>query len=277
MVVSARSEKALKELAGRYGEFLAGQDADGLDLADFCHTTQEGREHHAVRLAVVGESLEELRSGLDAAMTHEEWTTTNTGDEHRPVFLFTGQGAQRSGMGKELYQAQPCFRAELDRCARLFDPLLPEPLLRVMWDADKAALLDNTAFTQPALFSLEYALARMWQSFGIQPLAAAGHSIGEYVAATLAGVFSLEDAARLVAARGRLIASLPAGGGMSAVLASEKDVLALLAACGTPERTGIAAVNGSTQTVLSGPLEDLARIADKAGSCLLYTSDAADE
>lgn len=135
-----------------------------------------------------------------------------------------------------------------------------------MWDADKAALLDNTAFTQPALFSLEYALARMWQSFGIQPLAAAGHSIGEYVAATLAGVFSLEDAARLVAARGRLIASLPAGGGMSAVLASEKDVLALLAACGTPERTGIAAVNGSTQTVLSGPLEDLARIADKAGS-----------
>ena len=125
MVVSARSEKALKELAGRYGEFLAGQDADGLDLADFCHTTQEGREHHAVRLAVVGESLEELRSGLDAAMTHEEWTATNTGDEHRPVFLFTGQGAQRSGMGKELYQAQPCFRAELDRCARLFDPLLP--------------------------------------------------------------------------------------------------------------------------------------------------------
>ena len=106
----------------------------------------------------------------------------------------------------------------------------------------------------------------MWQSFGIQPLAAAGHSIGEYVAATLAGVFSLEDAARLVAARGRLIASLPAGGGMSAVLASEKDVLALLAACGTPERTGIAAVNGSTQTVLSGPLEDLVRIADKAGS-----------
>ena len=110
-------------------------------------------------------------------------------------------------MGKELYAVQPVFRRELGRCAALFDPLLEKPLLDVMWKKEYGELLDNTAYTQPALFSIEYALAKMWEALGVKPMAACGHSIGEYVAACIGGVFSLEDAVKLVAARGRLIAT----------------------------------------------------------------------
>ena len=168
-------------------------------------------------------------------------------------------------MGKELYAVQPVFRRELDRCAALFDPLLEKPLLDVMWKKEYGEFLDNTAYTQPALFSIEYALAKMWEALGVKPMAACGHSIGEYVAACIGGVFSLEDAVKLVAARGRLIATLPAGGGMSALLAGEEEAMKLLEAAGRPDRVGIAAFNGSFQTVFTGPLEGLARVEAKAG------------
>ena len=134
-----------------------------------------------------------------------------------------------------------------------------------MWKKEYGELLDNTAYTQPALFSIEYALAKMWEALGVKPMAACGHSIGEYVAACIGGVFSLEDAVKLVAARGRLIATLPAGGGMSALLAGEEEAMKLLEAAGRPDRVGIAAFNGSFQTVFTGPLEGLARVEAKAG------------
>lgn len=264
LVLSGRSDKALQELIQRYLSFLDSAD-DTLDVTDLCHTSQEGRKHHQVRLAVLGSTRTRLREELQKALHEKAWKhCALTADEAKPVFLFTGQGAQRTGMGQELYKTQPVFRQELSRCAAIFDEFLPQNLLSVMWQPEYAALLNNTAYTQPALFAFEYAMARMWQAFGVQPKVLAGHSIGEYAAAATAGVFSLEDACRLVAARGRLIASLPAGGGMSAVLGTEEEVHSLLDACGGPEKVGIAAVNGSRQSVLTGPLEDLARIAQKA-------------
>ncbi|MEE0406117.1 MAG: acyltransferase domain-containing protein, partial [Desulfovibrio sp.] len=229
------------------------------------NTTQEGRAHHATRLAVTAENRAGFRAKLGEILEKKAWRTSQPGDGEKTVFLFTGQGAQRTGMGKELYAVQPVFRRELDRCAALFDPLLENPLLDVMWKKEYGELLDNTAYTQPALFSIEYALAKMWEALGVKPMAACGHSIGEYVAACIGGVFSLEDAVKLVAARGRLIATLPAGGGMSALLAGEEEAMKLLEAAGRPDRVGIAAFNGSFQTVFTGPLEGLARVEAKAG------------
>jgi acyl transferase domain-containing protein len=265
-VLSARDDNALKELTARYRTYLAGQ-GDSLDLTDFCNTTQVGRTHHRFRMAVTGGTAAELRKNFDEAVGHWDRTIQESNaDAVKPVFLFTGQGSQRSGMGRELYRKQPVFRAALDNCAAVLDSLLPVPLLSVMWDKDKAELLDNTAYTQPALFSLEYSLAQMWRAFGIEPLAAAGHSVGEYVAAALAGVFSLDDALKLIAARGRLIASLPAGGGMAAVSASEEKVREFLGKYDPKGEVEPAAVNGSCLTVVSGPLTALQRLAEFAGT-----------
>ena len=264
LVLSARGEKPLRELAESYCAFLDSA-GDSLDLTDMCNTTQEGRAHHATRLAVTAENRAGFRAKLGEVLEKKAWRTSQPGDGDKTVFLFTGQGAQRTGMGKELYAVQPVFRRELDRCAALFDPLLEKPLLDVMWKKEYGELLDNTAYTQPALFSIEYALAKMWEALGVKPMAACGHSIGEYVAACIGGVFSLEDAVKLVAARGRLIATLPAGGGMSALLAGEEEAMKLLEAAGRPDRVGIAAFNGSFQTVFTGPLEGLARVEAKAG------------
>ena len=264
LVLSARGEKPLRELAESYCAFLDSA-GDSLDLTDMCNTTQEGRAHHATRLAVTAENRAGFRAKLGEVLEKKAWRTSQPGDGDKTVFLFTGQGAQRTGMGKELYAVQPGFRRELDRCAALFDPLLEKPLLDVMWKKEYGELLDNTAYTQPALFSIEYALAKMWEALGVKPMAACGHSIGEYVAACIGGVFSLEDAVKLVAARGRLIATLPAGGGMSALLAGEEEAMKLLEAAGRPDRVGIAAFNGSFQTVFTGPLEGLARVEAKAG------------
>ena len=135
-------------------------------------------------------------------------------------------------MARQLYASQPVFKAELERCDQLLRPLLEQPLLSVLFAGEGSALaglIDQTAYTQPALYAIEYALAAMWQSWGVRPSALLGHSIGEYVAATLAGVMSLEDAALLVAARGRLMGSLPRGGAMAAVFGGPEQVTAALA------------------------------------------------
>ena len=134
----------------------------------------------------------------------------------RVAWLFPGQGAHYPGMGRQLYATQPTFRAAIDRCAALLADHLDQPLLEVLW-GDATEHLAHTTYTQPALFAVEWALARLWLSWGLRPSTLVGHSVGEYVAACIAGVFSLEDALRLVAARGRLMQALPEAGSMAAV------------------------------------------------------------
>jgi acyl transferase domain-containing protein/acyl carrier protein len=171
------------------------------------------------------------------------------------AFLFTGQGAQYAEMGRDLYDTQPVFRAAIDRCAALLQDTDDWGTAETGYDSlMPASRLDQTAYTQPALFAIGYALAALWRSWGVEPAVVMGHSIGEYVAACVAGVFSLEDGLRLVAARGRLMQALP-GGSMVALLASRAQVATAIAPYG--KAVAIAAINGVEHTVISGHTEVL--------------------
>ncbi len=252
--LSAASEGAVAELARGYDAWLRSHPSD--PLADVAHTANAGRAQLAHRRSFLfrdrrdlEERLSSIASGADAPGTFRG--VLEGGDRPRLVFLFTGQGAQYAGMGRELYETQPTFRHVLDHCAKVLGGELDRPLLSLMFD--EGAPLDQTAYTQPALFALEYALAELWRSWGVEPAAALGHSIGEYVAACVAGVFPLDDALRLVAARGRLMQALPAGGVMVAVQADEQRVLEAIA--GGTDRVSLAAVNAPSSVVVSGAAE----------------------
>lgn len=253
--LSARSDNALRELAQKYEGYLNTQ----LDtpLSDIGYTANTGRTHLAHRASVIARSPEQLRERLHQLAIGQEEPQVRTGwvdmdTQAKIAFLFTGQGSQYIGMGRELYNTQPVFREALDRCAELLQSELEQPLLSVLYPAegDDPNLLDQTQYTQPALFALEYSLAMLWQSWGITPSTVTGHSVGEYVAATVAGVFSLEDGLKLIAARGRLMSRLPAGGQMLAVFAQEDTVQTAIA--DYSHLVSIAAVNAPGQIVISG-------------------------
>jgi acyl transferase domain-containing protein/NADPH:quinone reductase-like Zn-dependent oxidoreductase/NAD(P)-dependent dehydrogenase (short-subunit alcohol dehydrogenase family) len=252
LAVSARTPASLDRRLRDLGDRLASA-ADG-DLADICYTANAGRAHHPQRAAVVTRSAAQLRGQVADLLAGRQpagaWRgTVRAGERPRVAFLFTGQGAQHAGMGTALYATQPAYRAALDRCADALHPHLAEDIRAVI--AGEASRLDRTAWTQPALFAVEYALAAMWRSWGVEPAAVLGHSIGEYVAAVVAGVLTLEDAARLVAVRGRLMDALPAGGAMAAVFADEAGVRA--AVSGGASALDVAAVNAPSNVVISGP------------------------
>ncbi|MCL4202089.1 MAG: aminotransferase class I/II-fold pyridoxal phosphate-dependent enzyme [Pirellulaceae bacterium] len=253
LVLTAKTQEGLSEVTRTFDRFLAGKSDSELD--EICFTAATGRTHFDYRATVSGRSCDELRNGLQAfsAAGQVEPVLRKSGKKRavKIAFLFTGQGSQLVGMGRQLYDSQPLFRETLDRCDELLKPLLAQPLLSVIYpSAGQTSPLDETAYTQPALFAFEVALARLWQSWGIEPSMAAGHSVGEYVACCLAGVFSLEDALRLVAARARLMQALPTGGQMVAVSADERRVAGALA--GLEDHISIAAVNAPQQTVISG-------------------------
>ncbi len=254
LTLSARSDNALKQLANRYESHLAA-NPDQL-LPDICFTANTGRSHFDHRIAIVVEEADTLRQQLGNFTSGKNTDGTEdgkVGDRKRPkiAFLFTGQGSQYIGMARQLYDTQPTFREVLNQCDELLRPNLSQSLLSILYpESGQSSLLDNTAYAQPALFALEYALFRLWQSWGIEPDAVMGHSVGEYVAACIAGVFSLEDGLRLIAERGRLMGSLPREGTMAAVFAEEALVLEAIAPY--QNAISIAAVNGLTQTVISG-------------------------
>lgn len=254
LALSARDEPSLAELVRRYEARLATED-ESADLADLCYTANAGRSHFACRIAVAGASAGDLRSGLHAfgaGGNHAGLAVGRCDPSSRPrvAFLFTGQGAQHAGMGRLLYESSPLYRRTLDYCATRLDPLLERGLLDVMFAPADATPIDDTTYAQPLMFAHEYALAQLWRSWGIEPVAVLGHSLGEYAAACIAGVLSLDDALALVAERGRLNGKLPPGGAMAAVFASEERVRGELE--GGDGSVTIAAVNGPEHVVLSG-------------------------
>lgn len=264
--LSARDASSLQDLADRYANHLRAHPE--LDLADVVATAAGGRAQLPHRLGVTAVTLEEAADKLASFAEGQTAAGAMTGvvpvtARPRPVFQFTGQGSQYAGMGRELYDTSPVFRTALDRCAEILQPLLDVPLLELLFaepESPQATLLDQTTYTQPALFALEYALAELWISWGIRPAAVAGHSLGEYVAACVAGVFSLEEALRLVATRGQLMGSLSSGGAMAAVFASIEQVTETLAVLDVD--VSIAANNGPTHTVISGSGPDVAVVTE---------------
>jgi len=254
LTLSAKSQQALEELVQSYANFFVSHPE--ASIADICFTANTGRSHFDHRLGVVLESTMQLRLAADAFTAHQETDVLVSGQVQRKkrpkmAFLFTGQGSQYVDMGRQLYETQPTFRAALARCERILRPYLEKPLLEVLYPVTGAScLLDETVYTQPALFALEYALAQLWQSWGINPTVVMGHSVGEYVAACVAGVFSLEDGLKLIAARARLMQSLPQDGEMVAVFASESKVQAAIQPY--VQEVSIAAINAPENIVISG-------------------------
>ncbi len=266
LTLSARNSAALKDLAGAYSSALGAPDAP--PLSEFAASAAVGRSHLAERLALTaadaGDAAGKLKtylSGTTEPGVSQGWALSTGAPEI--VFLFAGQGAQRPGMARELYDTEPVFRDAMNRCAEIAAPLLARPLLSVIWgDPEDTAFLDDTAFTQPGMFAVEYALSELWRSWGVEPSVVLGHSIGEYVAACLAKVFSLEDGMRLVAARGRLMGGLPRTGGMAAIFAGEAQVRELIGA--DANAVTIAAVNGPESTVVSGLHDAVTAVLERA-------------
>jgi acyl transferase domain-containing protein/NAD(P)-dependent dehydrogenase (short-subunit alcohol dehydrogenase family)/acyl carrier protein/ubiquinone/menaquinone biosynthesis C-methylase UbiE/ribosomal protein S18 acetylase RimI-like enzyme len=259
LAISAKSQPALGALAQRYIDWLPGQSE--ARIPDIGYTSRCGRAHHDYRIAATGTSKAELVKSLQQSLAGiSDRRAANSAP--RIAFIFTGQGSQYLNMARELAVAEPCFRDNLRRCQAVLADEMERSLEDLVFAGpadcrDDCDALNDTAVTQPVLFAIEYALARMLQSWGIEPCAVMGHSVGEYVAACIAGVFSLEDGLRLIAARGRLMASLPAGGAMCAVLgkreASHDNLIA-------DSGVSIAAFNGPENLVISGAERDIQRV-----------------
>jgi acyl transferase domain-containing protein len=249
LLISARTEAGLGEATDNLRDHLI--DNPESNLADVAYTLQVGRKHFNHRRMVVCRDRDEAVAALDTLNPARVFTRNQKPVMREAAFMFPGQAAQHANMGLGLYKIESVFRENVDLCSEILLPHLPLDLRDILYpderEIDRAAqTLNQTHITQPALFTIEYALAQLWISWGIKPQAFIGHSIGEYVAATLAGVFSLEDALSLVAYRGRLMQELPAGV-MLAVHIPEAEIEPLLNG-----NLSLAAVNGPSLCVLSG-------------------------
>ncbi|MCC6456163.1 MAG: amino acid adenylation domain-containing protein [Caldilineaceae bacterium] len=256
LLLAAKSATALAQMAHNLHEHLAQTPA--VNLADVAHTLQVGRGHYRHRRAIVCHTSDEAMAALADATQH--LSGVQEAKQQPVVFLFPGQGAQFVNMGRALYQHEAVFAATVDRCAEALLPLLGLDLRGVLYPPEGTAQeaeatareqLRQTAMTQPALFVIEYALAQLWQSWGVQPQAMLGHSIGEYVAACLAGVMTLDDALKLVAVRGRLMQQLPTGAMLAVPLSEEKVRLYLSGSL------SLAVINGPERCVISGPAAEI--------------------
>ena len=285
LTLSAKTEPALQELIKSYQDYV--NTYQEMPLRDICFTSNIGRHHFDYRLGIVARDKQELVDKLNLISIKNQFRQNN-----KIAFLFTGQGSQYVGMAQQLYETQPVFKENCNRCLEILQPDYDEALLEVFIDlnenylaqrrkdAKKSAeiritslyangyrqsLINETQYAQSLLFTIEYSLAKLWLSWGIKPDVVMGHSIGEYVAACIAGVFSLEDALKLVSARGKLMQSLPENGAMLAVVTTENTVNKLL-----NNNITIAAYNGS-HIVLSGLKIDIDNIAKKLESLKIKT------
>lgn len=249
LVISAKTESALEKATDNLVEHLKKHSE--LNLGDVAYTLQMGRKKFNYRRMVVGKDTEDIAIALQNQQPQRVLTHHTQQESYTTIFMFPGQGSQYVNMGKELYETEPVFREWIDRCCRLLEPELGLDLRELIYPADGEShnatdKLKQTEIAQPAIFTIEYALAQLWMSWGIKPEAAIGHSIGEYVAATIAGVFSLENALHLVARRGKLIQQMPTGS-MLAVSLSETEAKEFL-----NNELSLAANNGSNLCVISG-------------------------
>jgi len=253
---SARSEAALDETSKRLAAHLRGRPK--MNLADVAFTLHMGRRFFKYRRVIVASSEQRDRL-MDVLESPDKLPSLMAVDERPVVFLFPGQGSQYPGMAAGLYKSEPVVRRAIDRCAQFLKPVLDEDLKKLLFPSgrdrnDAAEALKNTKWAQPALFTVGYALAELWTSWGVKPSAMIGHSVGEYVAATLAGVMSLEDTLRVIALRGQLISGMPRGS-MLAVMSPAEDLERL-----ANGEIAIAAVNAPGLTVLSGPSAAIERL-----------------
>jgi acyl transferase domain-containing protein len=276
LLVSARTDAALEAATANLAAHL--RRPGGESLADVAYTLQVGRRAFERRRVLVSSDRADAAGALETLDARRVFTSARVVADRPVAFMFPGQGSQYVGMGRGLYETEAAFREQVDECAQLLRPHLGLDLRAVLYpeaggEAEAARELARTALTQPALFVVEYALARLWASWGVVPRAMIGHSIGEYVAACLAGVFSLADALRLVATRGRLMQQLPEGA-MLAVPLSEREVQLLL-----DKRLSLAAVNAPALCTVAGPPEQidalLGELAARGVECQrLHTSHA---
>jgi acyl transferase domain-containing protein/NADP-dependent 3-hydroxy acid dehydrogenase YdfG len=258
LCISAKNNAALNAMVARYIDNLKINTAS---LADICFSANSGRAHLEQALAIVAKSKDELLEHLnnwqqDENDNHVIAKSVNYKDG-KIAFLFTGGGAQYVGMGKRLYDTCESFKLSIDTCAKILESCWDKSLQSIMW-GEHCELLDRMDYMQPALFALEYALAKLWMSWGVNPDAVIGHSLGEYVAATIAGVFSLEDGLTLITKRAKFMHLAPGNGAMASIAASESDVVTVLESYAG--KVSIGAINGPVSTIISGDRESVTEV-----------------
>lgn len=276
LVLSAQTESALETMSANLATYL--RQHTGLNFADVAYTLQKGRKPLPQRRALVCSDADEAVKILNALPSKQAPTGYEETTDRPVVFMFPGQGAQYVNMGRDLYQTEPTFREQVDRCAGLLQPLMGLDLREILYPDDArrdeaAQQLQQTSVTQPALFVIEYALAQLWLEWGIRPCALIGHSLGEYTAACVAGVMSLEDALTILTTRARLMQDLP-GGAMLSVPLSEAALQPLLT-----DALSVAVINAPEMCVVSGPYDAVDKLeqdltAKGVNSVRLHTSHA---
>lgn len=257
LILSSKTHSSLETMTANLATYL--QLHPDLSLGDVAYTLQRGRRAFDHRRTVVCSTLEEARTALQARENGKFSLTPQIQKDRPIIFLFPGQGTQYIDMARQLYQIEPIFREQVDICAELLQPYLKLDLRHILYPSERRIdeakqQIEQTLLAQPALFVIEYALAKLWMEWGVLPHAMIGHSLGEYVAACLAGVFSLEDAIAVIATRGEIMQRLPTGS-MLAVSLSEEEVLPLL-----NSTLSLAAINAPSRCVVSGPLDAVAEL-----------------